>query len=545
MDSIYAMKKLLLFIFIVVFIFTGCGKTQTPVSEAAGSAGSGEVPENSLTGESTVKQTTEKTETEENKPEENSVSDAHHIKITLPDSGIDVFTPDTPNMQSYRYGPSILLDDNGRMHMYFACPGNGKGELDWISYRYSDDYGATWSDEKLVLRPTPQSLDALSVCDPDVFYYDGYYYLGYTSTIEETADGICNSVFIARSENPDGPFEKWMGNGWGGKPYPMIYYNGTCMGWGCGEPSFVVIDDIVYVYTTRDSYTPDYTRIKCTEVRTGNLKDENWVKNLEYQSTAVIRTENGPDSEYEYKDCDSWDVSYIEESGKFAAICTNRRFENDSCLLYYESDDGFSFERVSEINTNVICGCHNCGISGDKHGHIRKGDPVFAGYGYSGSRSSSWGVWACRLAPALIEYTDEIDRSEEGKENLKEPIRYGTGKGQGFEKPMMVGTVLPYWGNLNSITNLLPFFTNLEIHMTQQMAVAIRPVARFSGGFIRELDLEEIAQLGITFAVEDESVCYVREDCIIIPNSPGKTVIRAQTLEGMGINVHVTVSGEK
>jgi len=475
---------------------------------------------------------------------EAEASTGGHVRITIDGSGIDVFTPETPNMQNYRYGPSIMTEDDGRMHMYFACPGNGKGELDWISYRYSEDMGQSWSDEKLVLRPTPQSLDALSVCDPDVFYYEGYYYLGYTSTIEETADGICNSVFIARSEKPEGPFLKWNGCGWGGKPYPLVYYNGTCMGWGCGEPAFVIRDDTIYVYITRDSYTRDYTRIKCTELWTGDLRDKDWPKKLEYQSIALIRTENGPDNEYEFKDCDSPDVSYLEETGKFVAVCTNRRFKSDSCLLVFESEDGYTFDRVSEINTNVICGCHNCGISGDKNGHIKAGDPVFIGYGYCGSRSSSWGVWACRLVPAVIDYTAEPDRTDEGKENLKEAIRYGTGKGQGFEKPARVGTVLPYWGGLNEITNLLPFFTDLKMHMTQQMAVAIRPVARFSGGFIRELDLEEIARLGITFKSEDESVCTVREDCIIIPNGPGKTVIKAETKEGLTLKIHVTVSGE-
>ncbi len=47
------------------------------------------------------------------------------------------------------------------------------------------------------------------------------------------------------------------------------------------------------------------------------------------------------------------------------------------------------------------------------------------GYAYSGSASSSWGVWATRFAPISIEVTDRIDRSEEKKSNLKESFTYG------------------------------------------------------------------------------------------------------------------------
>ncbi len=534
----FTMKKLLLFIFVIALMLSGCaGKDQKRRGDVTAAKGQAAVSEKekSTAGMGDLKEDTSDPASESITPENK------HIHVSLPDSGYDVFTPDTPNVQDYRYGPSILRDKNGRMNVWGSCPGNGQGEFDWISYRYSDDDGKTWSDEKLVLRPTPSSLDSLSVCDPDVFYYDGYYYMGYTSTIDDTANGLCNSVFIARSEKPDGPYEKWTGEGWGTYSCPMIYYNGPFMGWGCGEPSFVVKDDTVYVYTTRDSYTKDYERIKCTEIRTGDLKDQDWVKHLEFQGTAVIRTENGEDAEYEFKDCDSWDVSYVEEAGMFAAFCVNRRFDNDSCILYYESPDGFNFERVSEINTNVICGCHNCGISGDENAHIKKNDPVFLGYSYSGSRSSSWGVWAMRMAEAVIDITDHIDRSDEENADLKAPIAFGTGHGQGFEEPEDPGTVLTENRNLGQITNLMPFFTRLDLNMSQQYAVAIRPVARFEGGHLSELSLEEIAAMGMTFDVKNGSVCSVREDCVIIPHAPGGTIINVTTPNGLGFSVYVTV----
>ena len=358
-----------------------------------------------------------------------------HVRIRLDDSGSDVFALWGEGKPDYRYGPSIMWHDDGSVDAWFASPAEGvHKELDWITYRHSDDGGKTWGDEKVVLSPTPNTADHESVCDPDVFCYDGYYYIGYTATVNNT--GICNNTFLARSKNPDGPFEKWDGKGWGGSPMPIIYFTGVEIGWGVGEPSFVVVDDKIYVYSTLDSFSEKYGWVRATRVHTADITDPMWPGKLQFAGIAVYRndaTANG----YTYADSDSWNVAYLEDSHKFIALTTNRRFKGNSCLLYYESDDGINFERVSELNTNVIMGCHNCGIMTDGSGHI-KDDRTIIGYAYSGSPESKWGMWATRFAPAVIDYTDEIDREEDGKDNLKQPIKIDEsllGKG-----PIMVTT---------------------------------------------------------------------------------------------------------
>lgn len=396
---------------------------------------------------STEEETEEAEETGEGEVYNPELADKH-LRLRLNDTGYDVFAPVNDGKQDYRYSPSVMLGDNGRIHAWFASPGDGKDEYDWVTYRYSDDEGRTWSDEKVVLSPTPNTPDLLSICDPDAFYYDGYYYLGYTSTIDKNQKGLCNSLYLARSENPDGPYEKWNGQGWGGAPRPIVYFNGLEIGWGCGEPAFVVLDDTIYVYSTKDSYSGGSSRVRVTEIRTGDLTDPMWPAHLTFKGYAGVRNDLPDDKNYKYDDSDSWDVAYLEESHKFIALNTNRRFKDKSCLLYYESDDGISFERVSEVNTNVYTGCHNSGIMSDKYGHIRKGDPVLVGYAYSGSGNSKWGVWATRFAPATIDYTDEIDREEDGRDNLKQPISYAV-KGTG--KPLMLRTdKLKYTGTVAS-----------------------------------------------------------------------------------------------
>ena len=344
-----------------------------------------------------------------------------HVRIRLNGNGKDVFALWGSGKPDYRYGPSLMLCDDGGVDAWFASPGDGKKEYDWITYRHSDDGGETWGDEKVVLSPTPNTADFKSVCDPDVFYHDGYYYMGYTATINK--EGLCNNVFLARSHNPDGPFEKWDGNGWEGDPVPIVYFTGVDIGWGVGEPSFVAVDDKLYLYNTLDSFSEKYGWVRATEVRTADLTDPLWPAKLQYEAISVYRNDCTDSDDYTYADSDSWDVAYLEDSRKFVALTTNRRFKDDSCLLYYESDDGINFERVSELNSDVYSGCHNCGLMADAEGHIRKGDKKLIGYAYAGTGESKWGVWATRFVPIEIDYTEEVDREEDDAENYKEKIK--------------------------------------------------------------------------------------------------------------------------
>ena len=106
-----------------------------------------------------------------------------HLRLRFPDEGYDVFAPREGKTWGYRYGPSIMQYGDGRIDAWFASPGGGGVEADWFTYRHSDDYGRTWSDETVVLSPTPDSMDLFSVCDPAVILIDGWYYMGYTVDI--------------------------------------------------------------------------------------------------------------------------------------------------------------------------------------------------------------------------------------------------------------------------------------------------------------------------------------------------------------------------
>ena len=136
-----------------------------------------------------------------------------HFKLVLPDEGTEVYMPRDTQTWGYRYGPTIQCND-GIAEAWFASPGDCF-EADWFTYRRSVDGGKTWSDEKVVMAPTPDSMDWFSVCDPAIFKYGDYYYMGYTSTVFADGGGVGNNGFVGRSKSPTGPFEKWTGDGWG------------------------------------------------------------------------------------------------------------------------------------------------------------------------------------------------------------------------------------------------------------------------------------------------------------------------------------------
>ena len=322
-----------------------------------------------------------------------------HLNVTIEaDTGYDIYQLPSILNSGYRYGASIIVNEDGTMDAWFAMTGCGSQQWDWISYKHSADGGKTWSEEKCVLQPTPDSYDHYSCCDPGVIYFNGYYYIGYTSTVN--ANMCDNCIFVARSENPDGPFEKWNGSGWGGdKPQPIVFFSEPQNLWGHGEISFVELNGTLYMY-----YTLSGASGHSTQVSIANALDENWPATIEYKGIAV----NGGSN-------DSLDVKYVEEYGKFLAICTDDRLTTNSYLSFFESNDGITFEQVDIVKKNVYHYCHNSGMAGTKNGHITADMPTFAAYAYG----PDWGVWNTRVQSFTLSLTDTIDLSERSGSNIK------------------------------------------------------------------------------------------------------------------------------
>jgi hypothetical protein len=260
-----------------------------------------------------------------------------------------------------------------------------EGSLYWDkgTYQRSSDGGKTWTEEVASLIPTEFSQDALSCCDPGVAKWGGWYYIGYTST--EDSRGTDNNVFVGRSKNPEGPWEKWNGSGWGGKPMPVIQYHGVGSkdSFGAGEPCFVIVGDTIYFYYSWNDPKP------MTKVSTASAKDENWPGNLTYKGIAIDKST--------WDAADHSDVKYRPDLGRFYAINTASRMTENAFIQLWSSDDGLKFKFEGKMKgTGFKPGLHNCGWSGDELGHQDPTKPQYIAYAYG---IGTWGQWNTWFAP--------------------------------------------------------------------------------------------------------------------------------------------------
>ena len=320
------------------------------------------------------------------------------INAAVTGLGYDIYTPHASSGYAYQYGPSSIVYPDGQIDVWFASLGSSASqELDYISYIHSSDGGTTWSNRKIVLSPTPLSKDRYSCCDPGVIYFGGYYYIGYTSTLDHS--GYANSMFVARSTNPDGPYEKWNGSGWGGDPAPVILFEGNGNQWGIGEPAFVELDGRLYIYYTRREWLNTTQNIEnYTMVAVADASNPNWPATVREQGIALNMGSSQSGT----------DVKYHEQSGKFIAMAVVDSRSATSSMLVYESSDGLRFTQVDRIYTNMIYYAHNNGMSGSPNGHIVEGDQTFVTYAYG----KTWGHWATRLAPVQFTLANSADTSD-------------------------------------------------------------------------------------------------------------------------------------
>ena len=310
-----------------------------------------------------------------------------HLTIELEDDGYDIYVP---KARGYRYGPSIIYYEDGTMDAWFAANGTD-GAWDYVTYRHFD--GENWSEEEVVLKPTKGSKDHYSVCDPGVIYFNDYYYIGYTSTENAFNGGVENCGYVARSKNPNGPFEKWSGDHWGDNPEPIIVYDGDDRQWGAGEISFVVVDEKLYCY-----YSWISTDGNSMKLMTSDLS-EDWPAKLIEKGTVL--TKGGSE--------DSCDVVYNDEYERFVAFCMEYRFTDYASIAVYESDDGTSFTRVDSVGKHVEDNAHNMGISKKPNGHVSLGDKLMVGYAHSKGRINIWGVWSTMFQTINLKLTNNIN----------------------------------------------------------------------------------------------------------------------------------------
>lgn len=294
---------------------------------------------------------------------------------------------------SYHYGPTILIDDNGFIHMWTCSPGTGASDWDVVRYHNSSDNGQSWSPDVVAVIPTPGSLDTFSACDPSVVKINDYYYIGYTST--NNPNQADNQLFLARSLTPSGNFVKWNGTTWDSRnPQPIVAYHGPPSKYGIGEPSLVLKDNLVYVYYTNNDDTGSYTDLAIAELNETN--QDTWPMDLQSKGHVIYRRSNLGE--------DSTDIKWCPDLQRFIGVTTINRFSVQASIAVYQSTDatGSQFQSTPFIGKRIQQGAHNAGISGSLKGWFNVTNQFhFVSYAYQPA-GSSWGNWPTYLTPVEI-----------------------------------------------------------------------------------------------------------------------------------------------
>ncbi len=324
------------------------------------------------------------------------------VEVTV-DPGHTIYEPE--GSWGYRYGPSLMYNDDGVLEGWFSGPPATGREWDDLFYWTSADYGQTWGEEQVGVKPIAGTREEYSACDPTVFKYGGYYYALYSSTIESM--GRYNDVYGSRSTSPTGPWEKWDGEAWvpeaEADPQPIVFYGSNAEFYGIGEPSAVILGDHIYLYYSYNGILPNGAEVHQTRVAIGDITREDWPNTLEYKGVAV----GEKDSEE-----DSLDVKYIDGYDMFLGVTTRKRFSTQSSIQFYQSFDGITFYEIYSCDdSNAELRLHNIGMTGDEQGHIDLSVPQYVSYAYA-TDGLNWGFWNTAINRIHIKITQIVNLKE-------------------------------------------------------------------------------------------------------------------------------------
>ncbi len=157
---------------------------------------------------------------------------------------------------AYNYCPSPVMTSDNELYIFYCANTLSKLVIDDIYMRQGELVNEKWSfsDRKVVLKPSRNGWDCIHVCDPEVirgeFTYDGEIY-NYLMLYLGCDMHFCirNQLGVAVAKNIDGPYIKIEANPVVG--YDEIYH------WGVGQASAVSLDKkgkvrLVYTKTVYD-----------------------------------------------------------------------------------------------------------------------------------------------------------------------------------------------------------------------------------------------------------------------------------------------------
>ena len=313
----------------------------------------------------------------------------HSKKETVGDDGEDYF---------YNYCPSIKIENNVE-HVYYCTNKLWGNVTDHIGYRKAEIVNGKvhYSDESLVLSPTPDTWDQTHTCDPTVikgeFKYNGEtynYLMAYLGCIPLNCK--LNETGLAVAKEYGDPWVKCNGLKTDGVTpinpiVPYSDFNCNENNWGTGQACLVSVDKKgrVLLFTTVSCPTGGFTDVReydFSDINDYKLLREtklfkdggceygtNWIGNAEYcydhinKKFLLSKPRGGYGSDGEYPDfiADHIDVYYVDVSAyenPFDIFFDNSRTER---WHYFATID----KELSSYPRN-----HNNGMVTDEYGHL-------------------------------------------------------------------------------------------------------------------------------------------------------------------------------
>jgi len=288
---------------------------------------------------------------------------------------------------SYAYAPSIIVKD-GTYHLFFCSMALVIPTWDSIRYTTSTD-GKTWSTPQIMVLPSFDNGMDMAACDPSLVYFEGYYYLYYSSAMTTAPDVFQTIIRVARSVNIDGPYATYTQRGtWEVTPAdpqiiisPMQIHTTDAPGYGAGQTSVVVQNGKLLMWYTDDSVF---------------VGGEPNLQTFMLESTDPITWNPGPTHATNLVEQGSIDVKYDPIKKQFVMYRVENEFTANAYLARAFSGDGIKWTSPETVvqDSEFPLYTHDVGVAGDETGKIVTSHALL-GFGapYKLAAVNNWGQW--------------------------------------------------------------------------------------------------------------------------------------------------------
>lgn len=288
---------------------------------------------------------------------------------------------------SYAYAPSIVVK-NGTYHVFFCSKALLIPTWDAIRYTSSSD-GITWSIPRIMVLPSWENGMDMAACDPSLVFYEGFYYLYYSSAMTTSPNIFQTIIRVARSANIDGPYLTYTQRGtWESGPpdpqiiiSPMQIHTTNPPGYGAGQTSVIAQNGKLLMWYTDDSLFID---------------GQPNLKTFMLESTDPVTWTPDPSRATNLLNQGSIDVKYDPSRGQFLMVRVENEFQSNAYLGRAVSIDGMHWNAPQMVipPSEFPVYTHDAGMAGDETGNVVVPDTL-VGFGapYSLTNVNNWGQW--------------------------------------------------------------------------------------------------------------------------------------------------------